>query len=75
MELREGRGPTADNEIAINAALANAAGVKVGDQVGVLTLQPRKTFTLVGIFGYPGGRDSQGGSPARHVHACRWPRS
>ncbi len=62
VELREGRGPAADNEIAINAALANAAGVKVGDQVGVLTLQPRKTFTLVGIFGYPGGRDSLGGS-------------
>jgi putative ABC transport system permease protein len=28
----------------------------------VLTLEPRKTFTLVGIFGYPGGRDSQGGA-------------
>jgi putative ABC transport system permease protein len=62
LELRDGRGPAADNEIAINAALANAAAVKVGDQVGVLTLQPRKTFTLVGIFGYPGGRDSLGGS-------------
>jgi putative ABC transport system permease protein len=62
VELRQGRGPTADNEIAINAALAVDAGVKVGDQVGVLTLQPRQTFTLVGIFGYPGGRDSQGGA-------------
>ncbi len=62
VELRQGRGPIADDEIAVNAALADAAGVKVGDQVGVLTLEPRKTFTLVGIFGYPGGRDSQGGS-------------
>jgi len=62
VELRQGRGPTADNEIAINAGLAADAGVKVGDQVGVLTLEPRKTFTLVGIFGYPGGRDSQGGA-------------
>jgi putative ABC transport system permease protein len=62
VELREGRGPTAHNEIAINAALAKAAGVKVGDRVGVLTLQPKRTFTLVGVFGYEGGRDSMGGT-------------
>jgi putative ABC transport system permease protein len=62
VELREGRGPTADNEIAINAGLAKVAEVKVGDQVGVLTLRPKRTFTLVGVFGYPGGKDSQGGS-------------
>lgn len=61
LKLREGRGPTADNEIAINASLATAANVKVGDRVGVLTLQPKKTFTLVGIFGYSGDRDSIGG--------------
>jgi putative ABC transport system permease protein len=61
-QLREGRGPRAADEIAVNAALAKAAGIKVGDQVGVLTLQPKKTFTLVGIFGYSGGRDSIGGS-------------
>ena len=61
-ELREGRGPTADDEIAINAGLAKAGGVKVGDKVGVLTLEPRKDFTIVGVFGYAGGRDSQGGS-------------
>ncbi len=60
-ELREGRGPTADDEIAINAGLAKSAGVKVGDRVGVLTLQPKQTFTIVGIFGYSGGRDSLGG--------------
>jgi putative ABC transport system permease protein len=60
--LREGRGPTADNEIAVNASLAKAAGIKIGDQVGVLTLQPKKIFTLVGIFGYSGGRDSIGGA-------------
>jgi putative ABC transport system permease protein len=62
VRLREGRGPTADNEIAINASLAKAGNVKVGDTVGVLTLQPRKPFTIVGVFGYPGGEDSQGGS-------------
>jgi putative ABC transport system permease protein len=62
VQLREGRGPRADNEIAVNAALAKAAGIRVGDQVGVLTLQPKKTFTLVGVYGYSGGRDSVGGS-------------
>jgi putative ABC transport system permease protein len=60
--LRQGRAPTTDTEIAINASLAKAGNVKVGDQVGVLTLQPRKTFTIVGVFGYPDGADTQGGS-------------
>ncbi|GLI02339.1 ABC transporter permease [Phytohabitans aurantiacus] len=60
-ELREGRGPTADNEIAVNVTVADAAKIKVGDQVRVQTLEPAKPFTLVGIFGYSGGRDSLGG--------------
>ncbi len=59
--LREGRGPQADDEIVVNAALAKTAGVRVGDRVGVLTLSPKKEFTLVGVFGYSGGRDSVGG--------------
>ncbi|HEX6077262.1 MAG TPA: ABC transporter permease, partial [Micromonosporaceae bacterium] len=62
VELRDGRGPTTDGEIAINAALARQAAVAVGDQVGVLSLAPKQNFTIVGIFGYPGGRDSLGGS-------------
>ncbi|MEV1058346.1 FtsX-like permease family protein [Micromonospora chalcea] len=62
LELREGRGPQADDEIVINGALAEAGKVKVGDRVGVLTLAPKKEFTLVGVFGYSGGRDSIGGA-------------
>lgn len=62
VELREGRGPQAADEIAVNAAVAKAAKIKVGDRVGVLTLQPKREFTLVGIFGYSGGRDSLGGT-------------
>src|SRR5262249_718581 len=62
IQLRQGPGPAAADEVAVNAALAKAAGSKVGDQVGVLTLQPKKAFTLVGIFGYSGGRDSIGGA-------------
>src|SRR5262249_33468215 len=47
--LREGTAPTADNQIAINAALAKTAGLHVGDQVGVLTVAPgKRTFDLVG---------------------------
>ncbi|MEH0938489.1 ABC transporter permease [Micromonospora psammae] len=61
VRLREGRGPKADDEIVVNASLAQAAKVKVGDRVGVLTLQPKKEFTLVGVFGYSGDRDSIGG--------------
>ncbi|GAA4449021.1 ABC transporter permease [Phytohabitans houttuyneae] len=61
IELRDGRGPTADNEIAINKTLADAGKVKVGDKVGVLTREPRQDFTIVGIFGYSGDRDSLGG--------------
>jgi putative ABC transport system permease protein len=60
-QLREGRGPQAPQEVAISAGLAKQGDFKVGDKIGVLTLQPKKTFTLVGIFGYTGGRDSLGG--------------
>ncbi|WP_329010559.1 FtsX-like permease family protein [Micromonospora rifamycinica] len=62
VKLREGHEPRADGEIVVNAALAKAGKVKVGDRVGVLTpLAPKQTFTLVGIFGYSGDRDSIGG--------------
>ncbi|MFF5173542.1 ABC transporter permease [Micromonospora sp. NPDC000089] len=62
VQLRSGREPKADDEIVVNQALADAAKVKVGDRVGVLTLEPKKQFTLVGIFGYSGDRTSIGGA-------------
>jgi putative ABC transport system permease protein len=61
VQLRQGRGPQSAGEIALNATTAKLAGFKVGDRVGVLTLEPKKEFTLVGIFGYSGDRDSLGG--------------
>ena len=61
MQMRAGRGPEKPDEIAVNAAVATAAGFKVGDRVGVLTLEPKKMFTLVGIWGYTDGKDSLGG--------------
>ncbi|MER7892628.1 FtsX-like permease family protein [Micromonospora sp. NPDC094482] len=63
LRLREGRAPQADDEIVINAGLAQAAKVTVGERVGVLTAfeSKRRDFTLVGLFGYSGDRDSIGG--------------
>jgi putative ABC transport system permease protein len=61
VQLRAGRGPAAPDEIALNATTAKQAGLEVGDRVGVLTLAPKKEFTLVGIYGYSGDRDSLGG--------------
>jgi putative ABC transport system permease protein len=59
--IREGRAPAADNEIVVNAFLAETAGIKVGDQVGVLTREPKRTFTLVGVYVYSGGQETLGG--------------
>jgi putative ABC transport system permease protein len=63
LQLRQGHGPTAPDEIAINAGLAKAGDFKVGERVGVLTpLQRTITkYTVVGIYGYSGDRDSLGG--------------
>jgi putative ABC transport system permease protein len=57
-----GRAPAAGDEIVINGGLAKAAGYGVGDKVGVLTRQKAKQmFTIVGVFGFSGDRDSLGG--------------
>jgi putative ABC transport system permease protein len=61
MEIRSGRGPESADEIAMNATTAKLAGYAVGDRVPVLTQQPKRAFTLVGIWGYTGGRDSVSG--------------
>jgi putative ABC transport system permease protein len=61
IQLRSGQAPTAPYQIAIDAGLAERTGYVVGDKVDVLTLEPRTTYDLVGIFGYAGGRDSLGG--------------
>jgi putative ABC transport system permease protein len=60
-EIRDGNAPQADDEVVLNVALADKAGLHVGDTVDVLTTQPRKTFKLVGTFGYVGGLDGRGG--------------
>ncbi|MER5268344.1 FtsX-like permease family protein [Actinosynnema sp. NPDC002837] len=60
-ELREGHAPRRDDEVAISAYLAKTGGFSVGEPISVLTLEPKRTFTVAGIFGYPGNRDSLGG--------------
>lgn len=58
---QSGRAPVADDEVGINGGLATSTGYRVGDQIDVLTRQPRQTFTVVGVFGYFGNRDSLAG--------------
>jgi len=62
VRLRAGRAPQTGGEVVVNAALLKAAGAALGDRVGILTTQPRKTFTIVGVMEYSGGRDSLGGN-------------
>ncbi|MBB5873843.1 putative ABC transport system permease protein [Allocatelliglobosispora scoriae] len=60
-QIRQGAAPTTPSQIAISANLAKTTGFVVGDTVDVITLEPRQSFTLVGIFGYEGDRDSLAG--------------
>jgi putative ABC transport system permease protein len=64
IDLRTGRPPRADGEVALDASMAKQLGYHVGDRVAILTLAPKRTFTVVGIFGYSGDRDTLGGSEA-----------
>ncbi|MGB3441299.1 MAG: FtsX-like permease family protein [Actinophytocola sp.] len=61
VRLWSGRGPAAPDEVAINGGLADRGRFTVGEQLDVLTLAPRQSFTIVGIYGYRNGRGSMGG--------------
>jgi hypothetical protein len=61
VRLCAGRGPANADEVAINAGLAELGGFKLGQPIDVLTLQPRQTFTIVGIYGFSNGRGTLGG--------------
>jgi ABC-type antimicrobial peptide transport system permease subunit len=60
LNLFEGRWPSGDDEIVIDAGTADAQGFAVGDTVQVSTLQPKRPFELVGVAKY-GEVDSLGG--------------
>ena len=61
VELSRGRAPRTPDEVAINANLAARGRFDVGSHIDILTLQPRRTFSVVGVFRYRDGRDSVGG--------------
>ncbi|HUW15478.1 MAG TPA: FtsX-like permease family protein, partial [Actinomycetes bacterium] len=50
--LVDGRGPTADGEVALDSVSADTAGYQVGDTVGLVTPQGPTSAELVGIFRY-----------------------
>jgi putative ABC transport system permease protein len=59
--LVAGHKPESDDQIVLNKNVADKAGYQVGDSVPVLTDQPVKPYTLVGILGYDNNRGSLGG--------------
>ncbi|SDP92997.1 ABC transporter permease [Lentzea jiangxiensis] len=60
-KIRDGKAPQAENEVAVGGFLATTGGFRVGDNIALLTLEPKKTFKITGIYEYAGGRDSLGG--------------
>ncbi|GIG56298.1 ABC transporter [Longispora fulva] len=60
-QMRTGTGPKADDQVAINALLAKQGPFAVGDRIEVLTLAAKRSFTVSGVFGMTGNRDSLGG--------------
>lgn len=60
-KIRDGKAPQAEGEVAVGAFLASTGQFKVGDEISLLTLEPKKTFKISGVFEYAGGRDSLGG--------------
>lgn len=63
VELREGAWPAAETEVVISANTAEQARVKRGDSLKVYlpVLNEPRTFTVVGVVGFSGGRDSLAG--------------
>lgn len=49
--LREGRFPTADGELAVDAGTAEAQGIELGEEVQIVLDGPVESFTATGIVG------------------------
>ncbi|MGH3077322.1 MAG: ABC transporter permease, partial [Gaiellaceae bacterium] len=52
LNLHEGRWPTANDEVVIDAGTVDDQGYEVGDTVEISTLQPKRGFELVGVAKY-----------------------
>jgi putative ABC transport system permease protein len=62
LELREGRGPEADGEIAVSAKFVADSGFDIGDTVTAYSYTADRTdFEIVGVYGLSGDRDSLAG--------------
>ncbi len=59
--LISGRAPAGHDQIAISKFMATSGGYHLGDKAPVLSGQPTRSYQIVGIFGYPGGKSSLGG--------------
>lgn len=59
--LRDGTFPAAPDEVAIDAATAEAQGLSVGDPVRIVVDGPVETYTVAGIIGF-GEVDNLGGA-------------
>ncbi|MGQ0832011.1 MAG: ABC transporter permease [Microthrixaceae bacterium] len=59
-DVQDGRGPTADNEIALNVAAIEEAGFELGDKVTVVGQFGRQEYTLVGSLLFGTAKSSAG---------------
>ncbi|GAA1676997.1 FtsX-like permease family protein [Glycomyces endophyticus] len=62
-EMRDGRAPETDGEVAVSAQFVTESGLGLGDTVTAYSLATDETaYEIVGVFGYSGGRDSLSGA-------------
>ena len=61
LNVLEGRWPATSDEVVIDVGTADDQGYSVGDAVEISTLQPKRSFELVGVAQY-GSLDSLGGA-------------
>lgn len=63
LQVAEGRGPAADDEVAVTRLTAEQAGVSVGDRLRVYVSNAYETseYDVVGLLEYSGGRATLGG--------------
>ncbi len=68
-ELQAGRGPTADNEIALNVAAIDEGGFALGDPVTVVNQFGKQQYTLVGAVTFGTAKSSAGAVSAEFTLA------
>lgn len=61
-ELRDGRYPSASDEVALDAATAASNDFAVGDSVRIAVDGPVREYEVVGVFGFGDGVDNMAGA-------------